>query len=226
MATADIVAAVLAALEAQGLLTRKKDDDTGVEETAVRSLEEKYFRRVEKFSGEEKDYLNWAFDMKICARSVSKVVAQAMETAEKELKEHVFGFKLEEVEPVKFNGMGARAPELYDVICQLTTDKAKLMIMDVPYGDGFRAWQILHKEHTRKTLAKTLRMYSAGVNPEQVGAVEDLVKKMVEWERKVNELQKAENVTIPEMIKLAALTEMCADDIRDLIYQHVEVGAT
>ena len=49
---------------------------------------------------------------------------------------------------------------------------------------------------------------------------------MAKWENGLKELARSENVTLPDMIKLAALTEICTDDIRDTIYQNVDAGGT
>ena len=34
-----------------------------------------------------------------------------------------------------------------------------------------------------------------------------------------------EGVQLPDLCQVAALAEICTDDIRDLIYQHVDSGA-
>ena len=121
----------------------------------------------------------------------------------------------------KFKGMRERTGELYDVICQLTTGRAKNIVKGVGSKDGFEAWQELHKEFNRQTLAKTLRIYREVVCPMQKN-IEDLLTEITIWENKVRDLEKVEKQELPEMVKMAALTELCPEDIRDLIYQQAD----
>ena len=38
----------------------------------------------------------------------------------------------------------------------------------------------------------------------------------------MQELQKSENLVLPPMIKMAAMTEICTDEIRDMKFQNVD----
>ena len=79
----------------------------------------------------------------------------------------------------------------------------------------------MHKQINRKTLAKTLRVYREVVCPTQKH-IEDLFTEITIWENKVRDLEKVEKQELPEMVKMAALTELCPEDIRDLIYQQAD----
>ena len=47
----------------------------------------------------------------------------------------------------------------------------------------------------------------------------DIITRVNEWQSKVKELNKEENVILDPMILLATLTEICTPDIRDMVYQ-------
>eukprot|EP00974_Lingulodinium_polyedra_P084863 8214683-Lingulodinium_polyedra.AAC.1 len=86
--------------------------------------------------------------------------------------------------------------------------------------DGVTAWQSLKKNYDRKTLAKSLRRYRAVVHPKQVKETSEITKAIVKWEADVLELKRTEKETLPPMIRLAGLTEICTDEVRDMIYQN------
>ena len=188
-----------------------------------RKLQEKDFRRVEKFSGGEDAWKAWEFDFKVALRAADAVMGEALEAAELESKMVTIA-NFMELDDIKWDGLEERSKELYDILCMLTTGEAKAIIREVPGGDGVMAWQLMTKAYARKTLARTLRRYREVMNPRQSKEVTDIVGSVAKWENKMKELERVEGVKIPEMIKMAALTEVCTEEIRDMIYQNVDGG--
>ena len=78
------------------------------------------------------------------------------------------------------------------------------------------AWQTLYATYARKTLARTIRLYREAVNPRQSRSINDLLTDIAKWEAHVRTVDKEEQ-PIPEMIELAAFTDICATDIRGMI---------
>ena len=89
-------------------------------------------------------------------------------------------------------------------------------------NDGFQAWHMLNKAYSRKTLARTLRIYKEAINPKPCDSVKDVISRIGEWESKIAELFRTEGKSIDGMVKLAALTEICTPDLRDMIYQQID----
>ena len=133
---------------------------------------------------------------------------------------------MEEHDGLAYDGMGERGAELFEVLCMLTSGGAKLMIREAQDNDGFAAWQILARTFGRRTLASSLRKYREAVNPTQAKEASDVVGAITRWESAMRELERTEQEKIPEMIKLAALTEICTGDIRDMVYQNVDTTKT
>ena len=106
-------------------------------------------------------------------------------------------------------------------MCMLTSGDAKTLIKNVHNGDGLTAWQVLKKTYARTTLAKSLRRYREAVNPKQVKNLSEIVGAIAKWEGEVKEVEKAEGLLIPPMIRMAALTEICTDEIRDMVFQNI-----
>ena len=122
------------------------------------------------------------------------------------------------------DGFGRKGRELYEVLFTLTNGEARLVIKDAGGGDGFRAWGILNTLYNKRSLGKVLRMYRDVMIPRQV-SLEEVMGELGRWDVRVRELEAAEGEAVPEKFKLAALAEMCPDEVRDLIYAHVDGGS-
>ena len=94
--------------------------------------------------------------------------------------------------------------------------KAKMMIKDAE--DGIVAWEILRRNYSRKTLARTLRNYQVIQNPGQA-KINELVGGIAKWEAAVKEVEKEDGKPLPQMVKMAGFTEMCPQDIREKIFE-------
>jgi hypothetical protein len=155
-------------------------------------------------------------------------VARAIDILETNLKVEVTGEILEKDQTVgtEMVGITRRSGEFYEILCMLTSGDAKTLVRNVTSCDGFTTWQVLKKTYARTTLAKSLRRYREAVNPKQVKNVVEIVGAVAKWEGEVKEVEKAEGLVMPPMIRMAALTEICTDEIRDMIFQNVdECGA-
>ena len=113
-----------------------------------------------------------------------------------------------------------RSRELFEILILLTTGEAKTLIRDA--ADGFKAWHILNKTYSRKTLARTLRVFKDAINPKPCDSIRDVISRISEWESKVADLYRTDGRKIDSMIKLAALSEICTPELRDLVYQQID----
>jgi hypothetical protein len=184
---------------------------------------EKNYRRMDKFDGGEDEWKAWSFDFRIATMASSNTVAKYMVRAETEIASVSGNFF--EMESAEGREMEKRGRELFEVMCSLTTGDAKAIIKESAGNDGFAAWQLLAKTFSRKTLARTLRKFRECLNPAQEVDSGAFLGKMARWENGMKELERTEGEKIPAMIKLAALTEMCPEDVRDMIFQNVDLGA-
>ena len=212
---AAISAAVTTALQARG------DGQAGVARRRQRLIMEKDFRRVDKFDGSETNWRSFEFDFRIAMKAVLPKVVEVMDRVAA-TSNIVTGEQMEDHDSLEYEGMKERGAELFEVLCLLTSGGAKLMIREAQDNDGFAAWQILAKTFGRKTLASSLRKYREAVNPTQAKDASDIVGAITRWESAIKELERTEQEKVPEMIKLAALTEICTGDVRDMIYQNVD----
>ena len=216
---AAIAAAVSTALQARG------EGHGGGGGKKRRVIVEKDFRSIDKFDGVEKNWKSFEFNFRIAMRSIAPRVVEAMDKVAA-TSGVVTGLKMEEHDGLAYEGMEELGAELFEVLCMRTSGSAQLMIREAQDGDGFAAWQILSKTFGRKTLANSLRKYREAVNPTQAKEMSDVVGAITRWENAMKELERTEQERIPEMIKLAALTQICTGDVRDMIFQNIDTTKT
>ena len=188
-----------------------------------RRIQEKDFRRVDKFPGAEDEWKAREFDFKVSARAADAILVEAMEVAEIESKD-ITAADFSELEDEKWDGLEDKSWQLYDILCMLTSGEAKSVIRIVPGGDGIAACQALAKSYARRTLARVLRRYREVMNPVSAKDLSEVVGVIARWETKWKELERTEGVRLPDMVKMAALTELWPPDMRDLIFQTVDSG--
>jgi hypothetical protein len=224
MITTAVDSAVQATLRASAATQGQGGQTSSRSEYKV--LDERGFRRMKEFAGGADAWREWEFDFKTAVKASSPITWKAMQKAEKENAEQgivTTGHLLEGDPSGEFPDMQKRAAELFEILVGLMTGEAKTLIREIQDGDGIKAWQILAKMYSRKTMARSLRMYREVTMPKQV-EMKDLIGAVAKWTGAVNVLEK-EDGTLPDLVKMAALTEMCPAEIRDVLYQNIE-GAT
>ena len=120
---------------------------------------------MEKLSGEV-EWKLWEFDMLIPIRTCCPKMLEAFDIVDSGSDKTVSGAWAEASSPERHEGMATRSAELFDVMCQLTSGDAKMLIKDVPNGDGILALPGLKRQCFRKMLTRRLRMYKAVVESE------------------------------------------------------------
>ena len=135
--TSIVAMAVQQALAAQALVAQSETRGHGggggtTARNERKVLEEREFRRMEKFAGGEDAWREWEFDFRTAVRACSTHTANAMEQAEKE-GGPCTGEMLElSIAGNLYPEMAKRSTELFEVLCGLLTSEAKMMIREIP----------------------------------------------------------------------------------------------
>ena len=221
MSDAD-VAKVIEALEARGYAVRLKDAG-GVSKVL---LEEKYFRRIEKYSGDASKWQEWLFGVCVAVGAVSPECVLSMEGVIKGSGAISDITKLgETVDPTVQAKFGA---ELFGVLCSLTGGEANVVVRSVIQRGagycGFAALCLLSQRFNPKTPARVLQFLTAILNPPPVKDVRLLERAVEEWEIKVGKLKVEFNEDFSDTIKIAIITGMIPRDLQDMVFQMGHVG--
>ena len=103
------------------------------------TLEEKYFRRIDKFDGDVKKFPGWRFDVLVAIGQVDKELASELGSL---LKKGLTDKWDPQVEDQYFSEGGLRVyqkykSELFGVLCQLTLGEAKSVVRSIiDEGEG------------------------------------------------------------------------------------------
>ena len=220
---------LMRAFEARGYTVLKKEDAEAAAATTTTPkvlLEEKYFRRIEKFSGEAAKWQEWLFGVCVAVGAVSSACVLAMEEVIRQAGGVRDVAKMEEVisERMKIK-FGA---ELFGVLCSLTSGEANVVVRSVVQKGagycGFAALCVLSQRFNPKTPARILQFLTTILNPTPIKDVRLLERAVEEWEIKVGKLKVEFDEEFSDTIKVAIITGMIPRDLQDMVFQMGKSG--
>ena len=185
-------------------------------------IEEKQFKRLETFKGAPQDWREWSFQVKTIVRGVNNELAEYLETIEGQAEYDgkaalVEGTDLETEEDV----IAQAAREFYNVLCVICAGEALMVVRGVLGADGGEAWHSLKKRYYPHTMVSTLKKVMNVVATKRVEH-KHIMNAMAQWEGATREAEKDLGQELPEMVKIAALIQMCQPDLQDILFQQVD----
>ena len=184
-------------------------------------IEEKHFKRLDKFSHGTVEYQEWALEFKTLLGTRNRSMVDALVVAEKDDETYVDsaerfarGDGRQALDDINYE---ARNAELYDVLFVLTAGEARLVVKGVDRQDGVVAWQRLAKHFNRRTLTTALRLHKEAMHPDMDKDVTKLAAVIMKWEETWRRMERESGVSgagIPALWKIGALLEICPRDIR------------
>ena len=192
-------------------------------------LDERNFRRVDRFEGDSHKFRGWIFDLTVALGQVDHELSRQLEGMIKRCPEKV---KVEdwkaELDPEldlkiyeKYSG------ELYGVLVGLTAGEAKSIVKGISDSgrgqDGFAAYLALHRRYDVRTQASLLQAYLEVVNPGGIKGIGDMVAAIHKWESKVAVLKMRHGEDIgggSGELKKAIFVGMLPKDYQDMIMQN------
>ena len=198
----------------------QKDD----KEDHRRILDEKNFKRLENFKGEEKGWKDWAKKFKVVIGTKDKRFMKAMERAESTGDPCTTSSIGLEDDFVNFDQgrMETLSAELYDILFMLTDEEAMSLVQSVPDMDGLAAWQKLHGNYNPKTLARLMQKIMMVVSPPKIQDVKTVVTMVEEWEKRIKELESDTQEKISDVFKMAIMTGMMPVTLQEYIFQQAD----
>ena len=178
-------------------------------------LDERHFRRIDKFVGDPTKWREWAFQFKTAVGALSPKARELLEEIQKFPKDPDWVEIFADVEDDDRIKMSA---ELYSLIVTLVSGEALTVVRGVA-GNGWEAWHKLQIRFDPKTPARALRMMMGVMQPKKVKDVRELQSALMEWEVKLKQLEVEHDIEIDEKIKLALLTSMIPNELQDYVFQ-------
>jgi len=183
------------------------------------TLDEKYFRRCEKFDGDTFKFRAWIFDLLVAIGQIDGILYD-------EIKDMLQQAKDEEFDPASCEWVSLYEKyksELYGVVVSLTVGEAKSVVRGISESgsnnDGFKALVVLQCRYDKKTKANLLRTFLDVTNPPGIKGVNTIIKSIHAWESKVSVLKSRYDHTLDKDLKIAILVGMMPQEYQDLCMQ-------
>ena len=191
-------------------------------------LYEKAFSRVDVFTGEEKKFKEWVFNLTIVVKALSKEAGKWMKEVMVMRDQYVEG----EYQRWRANLMSLEEEDLYDKVqgelfgqlCLLTTGEPNTLVRGAEMEDGFVAFRKLIERYDAKSPAKMLRMLLGIIRPEPIKSVKEVPRRLEEWEIKLRDFTSEfkEGGNLGDGIKTAVLLGMLPKELQDEVYRSVQ----
>ena len=186
-------------------------------------LDERYFRRVDKFEGCQSHWKEWSFLFKTQVDSANNDIRNRLDEIQLGGKSPQWDDIFSDDPQEQVDRWGS---ELYSVLTSLMSGEALMVVRGVPNGNGWEAWSKLFNRYDPKTPARALMSLLGAMNPRKVKDIRELSKAVEEWEVKCKNLMAEHNIDVGDQIKTALLTSMVPVDLQDHIFQWTDLKAS
>ena len=207
-----------------GAGVRPRDDHQG-------KLQIKDFERLDKYSGGEELWQEWADDFEVAVKAKIPRVEQVMKVAVKRMKASGSGTAetIEEMEiekladiddlrHVDLTGMDKASGELYQVLMMMTSGEAKTVVKQSREKDGFKAWAELAARFDRRSMGRAFRELRECMYPTPVKALSEVNAAIGIWEDRWKRMEANTGGSgIPEVWKMAAMLEVCPKEVKEMM---------
>ena len=187
-------------------------------------LDEKYFRRIKPFEGNNKLSLRtWLFDFLVVIGQLDDQLATELKNLCRragsldEKWDPAADTQLDQLVYERYKG------ELYGLLCGLTEGDAKSVVrtvVDKGYSqDGFEACVELGRRFESRTAANLLQAFTEAVCPPQVKGSAEIIPGIHKWEAQLAVLKSRYGEEINGNLRMAIFLGMLPKEYQDLIMQ-------
>ena len=188
------------------------------EKPKFRKINEKQYKKVDKFNGEDKGWKAFDFNFLLATKMVCQDTVKIMKDMCLIDNEMSFDEYMKYLAdnpdpknplptPEQIVILKERSLELYDVLGLYTEGDAVRIVQSVD-GDGFAAWQKLHIAYNKMTNAKMMGRIIQVVGPPKVTDLTEMRAHIEDWEVWERDLKNETKEVIPESFRTAILTIM------------------
>ena len=174
-----------------------------------KSIEEKNYRRMEKYSGAPGTWGEWSFDFVTTTQGISPDVGKVIEEMSRTSEATVTQEAVDRVPGLTAEMKERYGTELFGVLNSLTSGDASLTVRGViaKLGSrcGFAAYYALNCRFNPKTPARMLQYLLTVTDPPPIKDVRMIPKMIEEWEVKKSVLEKEFSEQLSENLPAAIL---------------------
>jgi hypothetical protein len=221
------VAALFAALEQLTNQVRALTENQQTRGSKPWHFVEQY-KNIKVFTGDTKDYEEFATKLRSQVAAVSPKVARMMACVEKDCSEEMLAKgRFDEAKP-EFDEDDATfviqgSAELYSLLLNMTTGEANAMVRRCQ-GQGWLAWKKLTASLNPRTLASGIKKISAVLSPGKVTQAAKADLEIEQWEDAMTRLNIEYDQEISAKMKVAVLYSMLPKELQEKVLDECSVN--
>ena len=186
--------------------------------SAGSSLNERRFRDVGKFSGDEGTWSECSPKFRATIKECDVALFQALESAgESEIevtKAHV--------ESISMDRPLEKSAVLYNRLIRLHCGPALMLHQSAVEENGLEAWRLLRKRYDPKTTSRNLQLWLKIMNFAKVRKSQDVFVQVNRWESWVNTLKRDYQQDVAEKARVGLLIMMAPDELPGTFFEHAD----
>ena len=191
-------------------------------------LDERNFRRIEKFDNKESEWDQWQESVEVAVSAVHWGTAKMMEEVAK-MDEFTDDKFKERMDDLVLNAPGLDSDifsqeqmkvkqELFQHLCLWTQGESNTIVRGVRSRNGYEAWRKLLTRLAPRTAARRLQSMMSIMRPNKAKDVRSFGKVLEVWELQVNEFMTHFREKISINMKVAIVIGMAPAEIQDMIF--------
>ena len=191
------------------------------ERASMKNIEDKHYRRMEKFAGAAGTWGEWSFNFVTTTEGINPRVGRVLEDIGKSSEPSVTMEALDRICSQQIRDRYGR--ELFVVLTGLTTGDAAMAVRGViaKIGErcGLAAFLPLNSRFNAKTPAKMLQVLIAVVNPAPLKDVRMIPRGIENWELGRSKLESEFDERLSDKMAAAILVSMLPTNFQDMIFE-------
>ena len=191
---------------------------TGGLQTGFKELDERSFRELGKFEGQDEHWKEWSLKFRAKIKELNVNLFQEITWAEASEDE----ITMEDVKEQLGEDGVRRAAMIYNRLIQHLGGAALTIHQSVPEENGFEVWRILERRFNPLTPMRGLQLMLRVMVPGKIKKVQDFQTHVSKWEGWVNKLERDCKEKTSDMAKIGILISMAPDELQDTILQHAD----
>ena len=187
-----------------------------------------HYRNIEVFSGDSKDYEEFATKLRSQIAAGNPKVSKLMACVEKDCSEEMLARgRYDEAEP-EFDEEDAdfivqSSNEMFNLLLNMTTGEANAMVRRCQ-GQGWLAWKKLTASLNPRTLASGIKKISAVLSPGKITQTGKADVEIEQWEDAMIRLSVEYGQQISAKMKVAVLYSMLPKDLQEKVLDECSVN--
>jgi hypothetical protein len=191
--------------------------NVGTVPSIKQSLDERYFRRINKFDNKESTWKEWRVHFSAAVREASPELHRLLMKAEA-MEEHCTLEMIAKEGPEWVN----LAASLFGKLLSFTTGVAFSLVDNAPEEqNGLEAWRLLSRRFNPATAQKCVQLITNLVTM-KVTKNDEVLSAMVKWEAMIGTLSRDHKEVFSEKIRTALLVRTLPDKLQDRVHEQLD----